>query len=159
MPNQLANSKRRQSLAEHKAVLAALAKIAETENTTVMALLRQAGRDLVKSRAGEPVLAKALSSVVWEFAPKMPARFKTAAQLARFKREQRAFDRVILDLQLATPAAIQQRNSMVTAGRGVHILELDQSLDGSGFTSPTGTHMSSPGAGAPGRSKAKSLRP
>ena len=125
MPNQLANSKRRQSLAEHKAVLAALTKIAEEENTTVMALLRQAGRDLVKSRMSEPKRAKGLRAEVWKFAPKMPDRFKTAAQLARFKREQREFDRVILDLQLAEPSVIQQRNSVVSSLRSVHILELD----------------------------------
>jgi len=42
MPNQLAQSKRRQSLAEHAAVLAALSTIARWEHTTVMALLREA---------------------------------------------------------------------------------------------------------------------
>ena len=125
MPNQLANSKRRQSLAEHKAVLAALAQIAEAENTTVMALLRRAGRDLVKTRMSEPARAKALRAVIWNFAPQMPAHFKTAAQLARFKREQRAFDRVLLDLQVAAPATIQQRNSIMPTHRPVHILELD----------------------------------
>ena len=127
MPNQLANSKRRQSLAEHKAVLAALEEIAAAEGTTVMALLRQAARNLVRERLSEPVRAKALLPMVWTFAPKLPAHFKTPAQLARFKREQREFDRVILDLQLATPAAVQQRNSVVPSNRIVHILELDPS--------------------------------
>ena len=127
MPNQLASSKRRQSLAEHQAVLAALAKIAATENTTVMALLRQAGRDLVKSRMTEPAQARILRSVVGTFTPKMPARFKTAAQLARFKREQRAFDRVVMDLQLADPSIIQQRNSIVPTLRRIQILELNHS--------------------------------
>ena len=42
MPNQLATSKRRQSLAEHAGVLTALSLIARRENTTVMALLREA---------------------------------------------------------------------------------------------------------------------
>ena len=127
MPNQLASSKRRQSLAEHQAVLAALVKIAAMENTTVMALLRQAGRDLVKSRMSQSARAKVLRSVVWKFAPKMPVRFKTAAQLARFKREQRAFDRVVMDLQLADPSTIQQHNSIVSARHSVQILELNHS--------------------------------
>ncbi len=43
----------------------------------------------------------------------MPAQFKTAAQVARFKRAQREFDQVVLDLQLASPDAIQERNSLV----------------------------------------------
>lgn len=127
MPNRLAPSKRRQSLAEHKAVLAALAKIAEMEDSTVMDLLRQAGRELVKTRLADPARAKVLRSVVWDFAPQTPARFKTAAQLARFKREQRAFDRVLLDLHLADPAAVEQRNSIVSAHKRVRILELSPS--------------------------------
>src|ERR1700679_2423843 len=75
MPNQLAKSKRRQSLAEHEAVLAALAEIARSEDTTVMALLRQAARELVRKRGTAPAQAKALSAVVWQSAPQMPAQF------------------------------------------------------------------------------------
>ena len=107
MPNQLAKSKRRQSLAEHEVVLAALVEIAHREDTTVMALLRVAARDAVRQRAAVPAHAEALRSLVWRMAPRMPARFKTPAQVARFKRAQRDFDQVILDIQLATPAAIQ----------------------------------------------------
>jgi hypothetical protein len=104
MPNQLSKSKRRQSLAEHEAVLAALADIARREDTTVMALLREAARNMVKQ----------------------PVRFKTPAQVARFKRTQREFDRVVLDLQLATPAAVQDRNSLVAARQAVRMINFDQ---------------------------------
>src|SRR5476651_929096 len=100
MPNQLAKPKRRQSLAEHEAVLAALAEIARCERTTVMALLRQAARDLVRQRATAPAQAKTLRRIVARLAPRMPARFQTAAQVARFKRAQREFDQVQLDLRL-----------------------------------------------------------
>src|SRR3954466_15824865 len=103
MPNQLAKTKPRQSPAEHAAVLAALAAIAQREDTTVMDLLRSATRRFVRERAAEPAHAAALRSVVWQMAPQVPPRFKTAAQLARFKRAQRAFDQVLLDLQIAAP--------------------------------------------------------
>ena len=73
MPNQLAKSKRRQSLAEHEAVLAALAEIARREGTTVMALLREAARDLVRRRAAMPGQTEALGSLVWRMAPRMNA--------------------------------------------------------------------------------------
>ncbi len=43
VPNQLASTKRRQSLAEPASVLAALAEIARREGTTAMALMRQGG--------------------------------------------------------------------------------------------------------------------
>jgi len=126
MPNQLSKSKRRQSLAEHEAVLAALAEIARREDTTVMALLRQATRDLVRRKASEPIQAERLRQAVWQKAPQMPVRFKTAAQVARFKRAQREFDQVLLDLALASPQTIQQRNSVVSPRRGIRMIDFDQ---------------------------------
>jgi hypothetical protein len=125
MPNQLAKSKRRQSLAEHEAVLAVLAEIALREDTTVMALLRQAARDLVRAKACAPALTEALRHVAWQKSPRMPARFKTAAQVARFKRQQREFDRALLDMGLASPQAIQQRNSLVTSRHSVRLVDFD----------------------------------
>ena len=125
MPNQLSKSKRRQSLAEHEAVLAALAEIARREDTTVMALLRQATRELVKKRAGNPTQVERLRQTVWQKAPRMPVQFKTAAQVARFKRAQREFDQVLLDLALASPQAIQQRNSIASPRRAVRMVNFD----------------------------------
>jgi hypothetical protein len=126
MPNQLAQSKRRQSLAEHAAVLAALSAIARRENTTVMALLREAARDAVRKRAAQPARAAELRAVITPLAPRMPSRFKTAAQLARFKRAQREFDQVVLDLQLATPQEVQARNSVVPVHQPVRLINFDQ---------------------------------
>lgn len=125
MPNQLARSKRRQSLAEHEAVLAALALIARREKTSVMALLREAARALIRQRAAETDPAP-LRDVVWSKAPRVPARFKSAAQVARFKRAQREFDRVVLDLGLAPSAAVQARNSIASPATPIRIPELDR---------------------------------
>lgn len=126
MPNQLSKSKRRQSLAEHEAVLAALAAIARREDTTVMALLRQAARELVKNKAANPTQRRTLQQLVFRKAPQMPARFKTAAQVARFKRAQREFDQVVLDLELSSPQAVQQRNSVVPSRRAIHAIDFSQ---------------------------------
>jgi hypothetical protein len=126
MPNQLAKSKRRQSLAEHEAVLAALTAIAREENTTVMALLRLAARELVRQKSHDSVLAETLRHVVWQKAPQMPMRFKTAAQVARFKRQQREFDQALLDMALTSPQAIQQRNSIVPSRRGIRLIDFDE---------------------------------
>lgn len=122
MPNQLAKTKRRQSLAEHAAVLAALRAIAEREEATVMDLLRTAARQMVRDRAALPAHAEAVRSVVWQMAPKMPRRFKTPAQLARFKRAQREFDQVLLDLRIAAPAEVQARNSLVPSHHSIRLL-------------------------------------
>ena len=126
MPNQLSKSKRRQSLAEHEAVLAALAEIARCDDTTVMALLRQATREWVKAKAAEPLLAERLRRAVLAKAPQMPTRFKSAAQVSRFKRAQRDFDQVLLDLGLASPRAIQERNSVVSSPRKIRMINFDR---------------------------------
>jgi hypothetical protein len=126
VPNQLAKSKRRQSLAEHEAVLAVLMEIARRENTTVMALLRQAARALVRKKSDNPALAETLRQVAWQKAPIMPARFKTPAEVARFKRQQREFDQALLDMALASPHAIQQRNSVVPSRRAIRLIDFDQ---------------------------------
>ncbi len=125
MPNQLAKSKRRQSLAEHEAVLAALAALAQREDTTVMALLRQATREFLKKRATVPAQAARLRQAVWAKAPRMPAAFETAAQVARFKRSQRDFDQVLLDLALVSPQAIQRRNSLAASPQAVRMIDFD----------------------------------
>ena len=126
MPNQLSKSKRRQSLAEHEAVLAALAELARRENTTVMALLREATRALVKRKASDPTHAEHLRELILQKAPRMPAHFKTPAQVARFKRAQREFDQVLLDLELASPYAIQARNSVVPSLRSIPLIDFDR---------------------------------
>ena len=126
MPNQLSKSKRRQSLAEHEAVLAALADIARREDTTVMALLRQAIRAFVKRKASDPIQSEQLREIILRRAPRMPAHFKTPAQVARFKRAQREFDQVLLDLELASPHAIQARNSVVPSRRSIQLIDFDR---------------------------------
>jgi hypothetical protein len=128
MPNQLAADKRRQSLAEHTAVLAVLAEIARYENVPVMALLRQATRDFVRSRVtATPSKAQALRAAAWLERPRMPNRFKTPAKVARFKRAQREFDRVVLDMGLSSPASIQDRNSIVSSSQAIKLIDFDRS--------------------------------
>jgi len=125
MPNQLSKSKRRQSLAEHEAVLEALAEIARREDTTVMALLRVATREMVKKKASDPLHAKSVQQAVWGKAPQMPARFKNPAQVARFKRAQREYDRVLLDVGLASVQVMQQRNSVAASRSRVRMIDFD----------------------------------
>ena len=52
----------------------------------------------------------------------MPAQFKSPAQVARFKRAQREFDDLLQDLNIAAPATVQERNSLVPAQRAVRVL-------------------------------------
>ena len=79
-----------------------------------------------KRHSATPSIADAIRALVWQLAPKMPARFKTSAQVSRFKRAQREFDQVVLDLKLATPASIQNRNSIVAAQQTVRLIDFDR---------------------------------
>ncbi|MBS0630321.1 MAG: hypothetical protein JSS11_00275 [Verrucomicrobia bacterium] len=123
MPNQLAKTKSRQSVAEHRAVLAALEAIARREQKPVVALMREALRALIRERATNPAEQARLRPVVWSLAPRPPDRLRTAAQVRRFKREQRDFDRVLMDLQLAAPSEIQARNSLVRSDQPVRMID------------------------------------
>jgi len=91
-----------------------------------MALLREAARDVVRKRSAVPSLANAIRTLVWQMAPRMPKRFKTPAQVARYKRAQREFDQVLIDLKLETPLAIQKRNSLVPSLLSVRMVDFDR---------------------------------
>lgn len=113
MPNQLSTSKRRITLAEQNAVLAALNEIADLDQTTASDLLRFAVRKLIAERATDSVTAAKLQRSVLVHAPSMPTHFRTPAQVARFKRQQREFDQLLQEMNLAQPEEIQARNSVV----------------------------------------------
>ncbi len=125
MPNQLSKNKRRFGLAEHAAVLAVLNEVARHEGTTAAALFRAAVRELVGSRAADPDLAARLRGVAMDCAPRPPHGSITRAKLARYKRELREFDHAMLDLRLAAPDEIQDRNSLLPRGDRLRILDLE----------------------------------
>ena len=122
MPNQLAPSKRRQSLAESTVVLEALAEIARSEKTTVSDLIRKAVRETVPQHAADPVMAQKLRDIAEHLAPSVPTNFRSAAHVARLKREQREHDRLLLELGLTTPEDVQSRNSLTKSRQTVRIL-------------------------------------
>ncbi len=127
MPNQLSKSKRRQSIAEHVAVLSAVAEIARVEGKPVVALLREAIREMVKRRATEPAHADRLRSAVWKVAPRVPSNIRTSAQAARIKREQRIFDRIMIDMELASPSEIEARNSIARPEQSIRMIGFNRS--------------------------------
>lgn len=126
MPNQLAISKRRQSLAEHEAVLDALTEIARREKTSVMDLLREATRKLVKERVANPDHALAVRAIVQKKAPQMPPDFRAPAEVARYKRAQREFDQVLLDLGIETPDSLQQQNAIAGSRHLVRLIDFEE---------------------------------
>lgn len=126
MPNQLAKNKKRKSLAEHEAVLAALSEIARVEGISVMSLMRRAIREIIRKYADDSSLEERLRLTVMSFAPKPRKRFATRAQLSRFKRQQREFDKLLLDLHLDDPEVIETQNSIVSPKSRIRVLELEK---------------------------------
>ena len=125
MPNQLSKSKRRYSLCEHEAVLAALSELAEGEGTTVADLLRRAVREFLRNGALDAASVDWLRSGVMRFEPKPPESPGTAAVLRRYKRHRREFDQLLLDLGIDAPDSLNERNSVVPSSLRIRILELE----------------------------------
>lgn len=126
MPNQLSSTKNRKSMTEHKAVLAMLERIAQIEGTTTMALIREAVREAVKKRIKDSSRKNWMWPLVMRFAPSPPNKFLSPAHLSRFKRNQREFDQMLLDLHLTTPDCMESRNSIVSPKCKIRVLELER---------------------------------
>lgn len=122
MPNQLAKSKRRQSLAESTVVLDALAEIARVDKVSVSDIIRPAVREIVRQRAADPVLARRLQRIAEDLAPSWPKSFRSAAHVARVKRAHREHDQLMIDLGLTQPAAVQAKNSLSKSNQSIRIL-------------------------------------
>lgn len=112
MPNQLAASKRRTTIAEHSAVLDALEEIARIEGSSIADILRAAARSTVRAYAAESATTDKLRSIILKHEPKPPEAFKSAAHVARYKRELRNYDALLQELNISSPREIQQRNSV-----------------------------------------------
>ena len=112
MPNQLAQSKKRKTIAEHAAVLALLDCIAEALGTTSTELLRIAARDVVKQYAADGLHKKGLGKVFQAYEPKLSRTAKSAKEISRYKRESREYDALALDLGFKKVEDVQASNSI-----------------------------------------------
>ena len=106
-----------------KMMSAAIDLIAGKLRGTSRDLTRRAMIDLVRSHATDPRRRENLRAAVLKLAPKLPKCIRSAAQVERFKRKQREFDRLLLDLHLASPAEIQARNSIVGPSGAIRVLD------------------------------------
>jgi len=112
MPNQLAQTKKRKTVAEHAAVLALLDRIAEAESTTSTELLRSAARDVVRRHVGKKTVSTELQDIFRAYAPELPRAVSSAKEVSHYKREAREYDDLALDLGFNQAAEVQARNSI-----------------------------------------------
>ena len=107
MPNKLSDVKMRKTLTEHKSVIAVLGKIAREKNMSLMDLMREGIRNEIRRYAEYERAREAVLNVLKDFEPVPENEWSSPAELAKFKRKQRCFDRLILDLKLKTPDNIE----------------------------------------------------
>ena len=112
MPNQLAEAKKRKTVAEHAAVLALLDRIASKEHTTSTELIRKAARDSIRRHAEDPRLQNELRELLQTYEPKLPSKTKDPKALTRFKQNSREFDALAVDLGLRRVEDLQRQNSL-----------------------------------------------
>ncbi len=122
MPNQLSPNKRRKSLSEHEAVLSALNILARHDGTSVMIQMRRAIRKWIKQHPDANLLTDELLKETQSFAPKHPNSFTNRRQVDRFKKEQREFDQLMLDLGLTSADAVEASNSVVSPGANIQVV-------------------------------------
>lgn len=123
MPNQLAQSKKRMTVAEEASVLAALEVIAQADNLTVTDLLRQGARRLIAERAANPDLRQEIRRAMSRHNPVAPKQFRSPAKVSKFKRSQREFDQLLKELNLFEAEELQRRNSLAEAPEYVRLNE------------------------------------
>ena len=126
MPNKLSDVKMRKTLTEHKAVIAVLEKIAQEKNVTIMELMREGIRNEIRKNARNNNARKEILNVFKNFEPALNEDLCSPAELAKFKREQRNFDNLMLDLNLETPDHIEKNNSVVSPSAEIKVLELEK---------------------------------
>jgi len=112
MPNQLARSKKRKTVAEHSAVLEMLELVAEKESKTSSELLREAARSIIRRHARSRDSMVDLLKAFEAFAPRLPADVREPRDLARYKMECREYDLLALELGLKQVSDVQEVNSI-----------------------------------------------
>lgn len=117
MPNQLSSTKKRKTVADHVAVLALLESIAEAEGLSSTDLLRRAARSVVREHMEDSVHAMRLREIFESYCPQPESSFRSPAALKRFKRQQREYDQLALELNLLDAATVQARNSVQRSDR------------------------------------------
>ena len=123
MPNKLSDEKMRKTLTEHKAVIAMLEKVAADKNTTIMNLMRDGIRSEIRRYAADEAKRLKIYGIAKMFEPTINKESLSPADLARFKRKQRDFDSLLMELNLETPERMEEMNSIVSPTTPIRIRE------------------------------------
>jgi hypothetical protein len=126
MPNKLSDVKMRKTLTEYKAVLAVVEKIAQEKNMSTMEFMREGIRNEIRKYAANQHKNEAISNILKNFEPILEHKCSSPAELAKFKRKQRDFDSLMLDLKLKTPNNIEDTNSVVPPSAQIKVLEFGE---------------------------------
>jgi len=126
MPNKLSDVKMRKTLTEYKAVIAVLKKIAQEKNMSIMELMREGIRNEIRKYASDHQKRRETLDILNNYEPKLGQEYSSSAELAKFKRKQRDFDNLMLELQLKTPHSIEKDNSVIPPSAKIKVLEFGE---------------------------------
>jgi pilus assembly protein TadC len=116
----------RKTLTEHKSVIAVLGKIAREKNMSLMDLMREGIRNEIRRYAENERAREVVFDILKDFEPVPEDEWRSPAELAKFKRKQRCFARLMLDLKLKTPDNIEKDNSAVPSSAEIRVLEFEE---------------------------------
>jgi len=114
------------TLTEHKAVIAALEKIAQEKNLSIRDMMQEGIRNEIRKYAENESVRKEILNILKDFEPKLKEEITSPTELAKFKREQRNFDNLMLNLKLETPDHIEENNSVVPPSAKIRVLEFGE---------------------------------
>ena len=77
--------------------------------------------------ANESHLRKDIFTILKDYEPKPNKDFASPVELAKFKRQQRDFDNLVLDLKLETPEKLEEKNSLISPSTKIRVLEFGES--------------------------------
>ena len=126
MPNKLSDTKMRKTLTEYKLVIALLEKIAGKKNMTLMDLMRTGIRNEIRRYASNELSRLQISEILKEFEPQIDPNLSSPTDIVKFKKQQRDFDNLIMELKLETADRIEAKNSIVSPATQIQVMEFSE---------------------------------
>ena len=122
MPNQLSDTKVRKSITENQAVIAIFNEIAKEKNVSFTDLVRISMRDMIRSNIDLVLKKSVVKEIIKEFKPLLSV-VKTSEELSKYKKMQREFDEILLDLNIENKNEIQNCNSIIPSDTIIKVMD------------------------------------
>ncbi len=124
MPNKLSDTKIRKTITENKTVIAIFNKIAKKKDMSFIDLVRVSMRDMIRNNIDIFLDATEREDILDEFKPLL-SEVTTRKELSKFKKSQREFDKILLDLNIEDKEEMQNHNSIIPSNIEIKVMEFE----------------------------------